>query len=148
MFRYPSRPEVPVLRDISLNARAGERVALVGPSGAGKSTLTALLLRFYEPESGRVLIDGRESREYPLRWLRGQMAIVPQDVLLFGGTIAENIVYGRPGSDDDAIREAARLANADDFIRAFPDGYATIVEPGASSSPEDRGNGSRSPEPS
>ena len=126
-FRYPSRPEVPVLREISLTASAGERIALVGPSGAGKSTLTALLLRFYEPESGRVMIDGRDSREYPLRWLRGQMAIVPQDVLLFGGTIAENIVYGRPGSDDAAIRQAATLANADDFIRAFPDGYSTIV---------------------
>ena len=126
-FRYPSRPEVPVLREICLTARAGERVALVGPSGAGKSTLTALLLRFYDPESGRVVIDGRDSRGYPLRWLRGQMAIVPQDVLLFGGTIAENIVYGRPGSDEAAIREAAKLANADDFIRAFPEGYSTLV---------------------
>jgi len=126
-FRYPSRPEVPVLREISLTARAGERIALVGPSGAGKSTLTALLLRFYDPESGRVVIDGRDSRDYPLRWLRGQMAIVPQDVLLFGGTIAENIVYGRPGADDASIRQAATLANADDFIRAFPEGYSTIV---------------------
>jgi ATP-binding cassette subfamily B protein len=126
-FRYPSRPEVPVLREISLTAGAGERIALVGPSGAGKSTLTALLLRFYDPESGRVMIDGRDARDYPLRWLRGQMAIVPQDVLLFGGTIAENIVYGRPGSDDDAVRQAATLANADDFIRAFPEGYSTIV---------------------
>jgi ATP-binding cassette subfamily B protein len=126
-FRYPARPEVQVLRDISLNARPGERIALVGPSGAGKSTLTALLLRFYAPESGRLLIDGRDAREYPLAWLRGQMAIVPQDVLLFGGTIAENIVYGRPGADEAAVREAARLANADDFIRTFPDGYATLV---------------------
>jgi ATP-binding cassette subfamily B protein len=116
-----------VLHEITLSARAGERIALVGPSGAGKSTLTALLLRFYEPESGRLLIDGRDARNYPLSWLRGQMAIVPQDVLLFGGTIAENIVYGRPGADDAAIREAARLANADDFISAFPEGYATLV---------------------
>ena len=126
-FRYPSRPDVVVLHDITLAARAGERIALVGPSGAGKSTLTALLLRFYAPESGRLLIDGRDARDYPLPWLRGQMAIVPQDVLLFGGTIAENIVYGRPGADAAAIREAARLANADDFISAFPDGYATLV---------------------
>ena len=123
-FRYPSRPDVAVLHDITLIARAGERIALVGPSGAGKSTLTALLLRFYAPESGRLLLDGRDD---PLHWLRGQMAIVPQDVLLFGGTIAENIVYGRPGADDAAIREAARLANADEFISGFPDGYATLV---------------------
>ncbi len=126
-FRYPSRPDIAVLHDITLAARAGERIALVGPSGAGKSTLTALLLRFYAPESGRLLLDGRDSRDYPLHWLRGQMAIVPQDVLLFGGTIAENIVYGRPGADDAAIREAARLANADEFISGFPEGYATLV---------------------
>jgi ATP-binding cassette subfamily B protein len=126
-FRYPARPEIAVLHDVSLSARSGERVALVGPSGAGKSTLTALLLRFYAPDSGRLLIDGRDARDYPLAWLRGQMAIVPQDVLLFGGTIAENIVYGRPGASDAEIREAARLANADDFISGFPEGYATLV---------------------
>jgi len=126
-FRYPARPEVAVLHDITLAARPGERIALVGPSGAGKSTLTALLLRFYDPEKGRLLIDGRDAREYPLAWLRGQMAIVPQDILLFGGTIAENIVYGRPGADAAAIREAARLANADEFISAFPEGYDTLV---------------------
>ncbi len=126
-FRYPNRPEVAVLHGITLAARPGERIALVGPSGAGKSTLTALLLRFYDPESGRLLIDGRDARDYPLAWLRGQMAIVPQDILLFGGTIAENIVYGRPGADDAAVREAARLANADEFISSFPEGYATLV---------------------
>ena len=126
-FRYPSRPEVAVLNDITLSARPGERIALVGPSGAGKSTITALLLRFYDPASGRLLIDGRDAREYPLGWLRGQMAIVPQDVLLFGGTIGENIVYGRPGAGDAEIREAARLANADEFISAFPEGYGTLV---------------------
>lgn len=126
-FRYPNRPEVAVLHEITLAARPGERIALVGPSGAGKSTLTALLLRFYDPEGGRLLIDGRDARDYPLAWLRGQMAIVPQDILLFGGTIAENIVYGRPGADDAAVREAARLANADEFISSFPEGYATLV---------------------
>jgi ATP-binding cassette subfamily B protein len=126
-FRYPARPEVQVLRGITLAARPGERIALVGPSGAGKSTLTALLLRFYVPEAGTLRIDGRDAGTYPLGWLRGQMAIVPQDVLLFGGTIAENIRYGRPGADDDAIREAAGLANADEFIRGFPEGYATLV---------------------
>ena len=126
-FRYPSRPEMDVLNDVTLAARPGERIALVGPSGAGKSTLTALLLRFYDPERGRVCFDGRDARDYPLAWLRGQMALVPQDVLLFGGTIAENIAYGRPGASEAEIREAARLANADDFITAFPEGYATLV---------------------
>ncbi len=126
-FRYPARPEVAVLRQLSLRASPGERIALVGPSGAGKSTLTALLLRFYEPESGQILIDGRDARDYPLEWLRGQMAIVPQDVLLFGGTIMENIAYGRPGADEAAVRQAAAQANADDFIRGFPEGYATVV---------------------
>lgn len=126
-FRYPSRPEVLVLDAVTLSAEPGQVIALVGPSGAGKSTLTALLLRFYAPESGRVLIDGRDAQEYPLEWLRGQMALVPQDVILFGGTIAENIAYGRPGASDAEIQEAARQANADDFIRGFPEGYATVV---------------------
>ena len=126
-FRYPSRPEVQVLRDICLTVEPGQRVALVGPSGAGKSTIVSLLLRFYEPEHGRILIDGRDIREYGLRELRGQMAIVPQDVLLFGGTIAENIAYGRPGASEAEIIDAARQANADEVIRSFPDGYQTRV---------------------
>lgn len=126
-FRYPSRPEAEVLRDICLRVQPGQRVALVGPSGAGKSTIVSLLLRFYEPEHGRILIDGREAREYGLHELRGQMAIVPQDVLLFGGTIAENIAYGRPGASEAVILTAAQQANADEFIRSFPDGYQTRV---------------------
>ncbi len=126
-FRYPSRPEIAVLRDVSLTAEPGQRVALVGPSGAGKSTIVSLLMRFYEPEQGRILIDGREAREYGLHELRGQMAIVPQDVLLFGGSIAENIAYGRPGAGEADIIEAARQANADEFICSFPDGYQTRV---------------------
>jgi ATP-binding cassette subfamily B protein len=126
-FRYPARPEVAVLNDVVLSARPGERIALVGPSGAGKSTITALLLRFYNPDAGRLRIDGRDARDYPLHWLRSQMAIVPQDVLLFGGSIAENIVYGRPGASEAEVREAARLANAHDFIAAFPEGYGTLV---------------------
>jgi ATP-binding cassette subfamily B protein len=126
-FRYPARPEIAVLQDIALSAEPGEVIALVGPSGAGKSTLTALLLRFYEPEQGRVLIDGRDARDYDLHTLRGQMALVPQDVLLFGGSIAENIRYGKPGATDAEIREAARQANAAEFIDRFPEGYATIV---------------------
>ena len=126
-FRYPSRPEAPVLHEITLAAQPGEVIALVGPSGAGKSTLTALLLRFYDPATGRVLIDGRDARDYDLHWLRGQMALVPQDVLLFGGTIAENIRYGKPGATDAEVREAARQANAVEFIELFPEGYATVV---------------------
>ena len=126
-FRYPSRPEVTVLHDLSLRAAPGERVALVGPSGAGKSTLVSLLLRFYDPETGRVLFDGRPAADYPLRELRGQMAVVPQEVLLFGGSIAENISYGRPGASREEIIDAARKANAHDFIDRFPQGYETLV---------------------
>jgi ATP-binding cassette subfamily B protein len=126
-FSYPSRKEVSVLRNLSLTAKAGQRIALVGPSGAGKSTIVSLLLRFYDPDAGRVLIDGRDARDYSLRRLRDQMAIVPQDVLLFGGTVADNIAYGRPGASPAEIEEAARQANAHDFIAAFPAGYQTVV---------------------
>jgi ABC-type multidrug transport system fused ATPase/permease subunit len=126
-FSYPSRKEVQVLRDISLTARAGERIALVGPSGAGKSTIVALLLRFYEPDRGRILIDNKDAQEYALHELRRRMAIVPQDVLLFGGSIAENIAYGKPGATEDEIREAALKANAHDFVQGFPEGYQTRV---------------------
>jgi ABC-type multidrug transport system fused ATPase/permease subunit len=126
-FRYPSRPEVPVLRGVTLTAQAGQRVALVGPSGAGKSTIVSLILRFYEPESGRILIDGQDARSYDLHALRSQMALVPQDVILFGGTIGENIAYGRPGASQYDIAQAARKANAHDFIVTFPDGYQTRV---------------------
>jgi ATP-binding cassette subfamily B protein len=126
-FRYPSRPEIAVLKRLSLHARPGERVALVGPSGAGKSTIVSLLLRFYAPVSGAIRFDGRDAGTYPLRELRGQMALVPQEVLLFGGSIAENIAYGQPGAPRDKVIEAARQANAHDFISKFPEGYETLV---------------------
>jgi ABC-type multidrug transport system fused ATPase/permease subunit len=126
-FCYPSRPDVGVLTAISFKARRGEVTALVGPSGAGKSTLTALLFRFYAPEQGRILIDGRDAREFDLSELRGQMALVPQDVLLFGGSIAENIRYGKPDATMEEVRAAAQKANAAEFIDRFPEGYATIV---------------------
>jgi ATP-binding cassette subfamily B protein len=126
-FSYPSRPDVMVLRNLSLEARAGQRIALVGRSGAGKSTIVSLLMRFYDPDLGHVCIDGRNARELPLRHLRSQVAIVPQDVLLFGGTIAENIAYGKPGASPEEIEKAAREANAHGFIEGFPDGYQTRV---------------------
>ncbi len=126
-FRYPSRPEVQVLHGLSLHAEPGERVALVGPSGAGKSTLVSLLLRFYDPEKGTIFFDGKPAADYPLKALRGQMAVVPQEVLLFGGTVSENIAYGRPGASADEIADAARRANAHGFISKFPEGYQTVV---------------------
>jgi ATP-binding cassette subfamily B protein len=126
-FRYPSRPEVEVLKGISFAVSPGEKVALVGPSGAGKSTLISLLLRFYDPQPGEILMDGDPARSYPLAWLRSQMSVVPQEALLFGGTILENIAYGRPGATEAEIIEAARLAYAHEFITAFPEGYRTLV---------------------
>ncbi len=126
-FRYPSRPQSPVLRGLSLSAKAGEKIALVGPSGAGKSTIVSLLLRFYDPDSGRLLVDGKPAEDRTLRDLRANMAIVPQEVLLFGGSIEENICYGRPGASRDEIIAASKLAACHEFIEKFPEGYATIV---------------------
>jgi ABC-type multidrug transport system fused ATPase/permease subunit len=126
-FSYPSRQGVEVLHAVNLAAASGQRIALVGPSGAGKSTLISLLLRLYDPSSGRLLIDGRDARDYRLTELRGQMSMVPQEVLLFGGSIADNIAYGKPGAGADEIEQAARQANAHEFIQAFPERYATLV---------------------
>jgi len=126
-FTYPSRQGVEVLHEINLSAKSGQRIALVGPSGAGKSTLVSLLLRLYDPTAGRLLIDGREARDYRLEDLRGQMAMVPQEVLLFGGSVGENIAYGKPGATAAEIENAARQANAHGFITGFPEGYATLV---------------------
>ncbi len=126
-FSYPARPNLAVLRGVSLDVRAGEKIALVGPSGAGKSTLTALLLRFYEPESGTLYLDGQNARKLPLAAVRGNMAIVPQEVLLFGGSIRENIAYGRPGASEADIVAAAERAHCSEFIARFPEGYATLV---------------------
>ena len=126
-FRYPSRPEAEVLKGISFAVRSGEKIAMVGPSGAGKSTIISLLLRFYDPQQGELLVDGRPAPSYPLDWLRNQMSIVPQEALLFGGTIFENIAYGRPGAGEAEIIEAARQAHAHEFVSAFPDGYQTLV---------------------
>ena len=126
-FSYPSRKDVIVLKDISFHVRNGEQVALVGPSGAGKSTISALLLRFYDPDGGKIMIDGKDAKEYDLTSLRGNMAIVPQEVLLFGGTIRENIEYGKPGATEKEILIAAKQANAMEFISSFPEGLETLV---------------------
>lgn len=126
-FSYPSRPELPVLTDISFEAKAGERVAIVGPSGSGKSTTAALILQFYRPQSGEILFDGKPSDAYSLTDIRNQVAIVPQDVLLFGGTILENISYGRLNATKEEIIQAAQRANAHQFIISFPEGYETVV---------------------
>lgn len=126
-FHYPSRPELNVLNEISFSAAPGESIAIVGPSGAGKSTIVSLLLRFYDPAYGNLEVDGKSIKEWDLTTLRSNMAVVPQDVLLFGGTIRENIAYGKPGSSQEEITDAAVKANADEFIMSFPEGYDTIV---------------------
>lgn len=126
-FTYPTRPDYQVLKNISFSAKAGETVALVGSSGSGKSTMASLALRFYEPTAGDYIIDGKKSTDYELTELRDQMAIVPQDVLLFGGTIKENILYGKPNATEAEVIEAAKQANAYDFIMSFPDKFETRV---------------------
>lgn len=126
-FAYPSRLEMPVLKQLSFDANPGETIAIVGQSGAGKSTIISLLLRFYPHSEGKIMVDGKEINEYPLSYLRDQMAIVPQDVLLFGGTIRENIAYAATGASMEEIKDAAIKANAHEFITSFPQGYDTMV---------------------
>ena len=116
---------VPVIQDVSLDIRAGEIVALVGPSGAGKSTMFNLIPRFYDPTSGSVRVDGHDLRDVTQASLRAQMAIVPQETMLFGGTIRENILYGRLDASEAELIAAAQAANAHDFILAFPTGSTT-----------------------
>lgn len=128
-FRYPSRPDAQVIKDLDFDIVPGQRVALVGPSGAGKSTTFSLILGLNDPESGSVQFDGRPASELSLNAIRSQIAIVPQEVLLFGGSIRENIEYGKPGASFDEIRQAAALANAHEFISGLPDGYETMVGP-------------------
>ncbi len=125
--RFGYEPDHAVLRGIDLHIRSGERVALVGESGAGKSTIASLLLRLYEANEGRLLIDGRDMRDYTIGSLRSQISVVLQDTLLFAGSISENIAFGVSGATKDAIEEAARVAGADAFIKALPKGYDTVV---------------------
>ncbi|HMK06791.1 MAG TPA: ABC transporter transmembrane domain-containing protein [Flavobacterium sp.] len=126
-FSYPSRKEIKVLKDVSFTAGFGQKIAIVGPSGVGKSTIASLLLRFYNIEGGEILIDGKNINDYGLDTLRGNMSIVPQDVILFGGTIKENIAYGKPDATNDEIYLAAKQANALEFVNGFPEKFETIV---------------------
>ncbi|CAD5290075.1 MULTISPECIES: ABC transporter ATP-binding protein [unclassified Imperialibacter] len=126
-FSYPTRKEMPVLKSISFHVPHGSKVALVGQSGAGKSTIIQLLMRFYQPDTGKILIDGKDNQSYSISALRKHIGIVPQEVILFGGTILENIRYGKPDATEDEVVEAARQANALDFILSFPEQFDTIV---------------------
>ncbi|MDF2440115.1 MAG: ATP-binding cassette, subfamily putative efflux pump [Abditibacteriota bacterium] len=119
--------ERPVLRDINLDIRPGEVVALVGSSGAGKSTLVQMVPRFYDPQNGRVLIDDTDVRDVTLRSLRSQIGVVAQETLLFSGTVRENLLYGKPDASEDEMTNAARAAHAHDFITALPDGYDSLL---------------------
>ncbi|GAB3284863.1 ABC transporter transmembrane domain-containing protein [Parahaliea aestuarii] len=124
-FCYPARPQQAALEDFSLNIPAGNSLALVGPSGAGKSTVFELLQRFYDPQAGRITLDGRDIRDFSLHDLRSHIALVPQQPALFTGDVRYNIAYGRPDASDDDIFAAARAAHAHDFIEKLPEGYAS-----------------------
>ena len=126
-FRYGDRGDDWVLDGIDLVARPGEVVALVGPSGAGKSTMVTLIPRFFDPIEGRLTLDGVDLRDLDPRALRKHVGVVPQETLLFSGTVKDNVRYGRPEASDDEVVAAAVAANADGFVRSFPDGYATMV---------------------
>ncbi len=126
-FSYPSRADIQVLKGVSFKVDQGEQVALVGPSGSGKSTIIQLIMQFYLPDKGKILFDHTKATTFELSEIRNQISIVPQDVLLFGGSIRENIAYGKTDAGQDEIMEAAIKANAHQFIGSFPDGYDTIV---------------------
>lgn len=120
-FAYPSRPGVQILNGISFHANRGQTIALVGSSGSGKSTCIQLLQRFYDPDSGSVIIDGQSVGDYNLKWLREHIGVVSQEPILFQATIKENIRFGRDSATDEEIHEAAKMANAHDFIMTLPD---------------------------
>jgi ABC-type multidrug transport system fused ATPase/permease subunit len=126
-FAYPSRPDVQVLNNLNFEVQQGHNIALVGPSGAGKTTLASILFGFYKIEDGQISIDGKNIEEYDLHFLRKQIAIVPQDIILFGGSIKENIAYGKLDASEQEIEEAAKKANALNFINNFPEKMETLV---------------------
>lgn len=126
-FSYPSRSDLPVLKGISFDIKAGEKIALVGYSGAGKSTIIQLLLRFYNYQSGAITVDGKPLTDYGISEIRKNIAVVPQEVILFGGTIQENILYGNPKATPEQVYDAARRAHALEFIESFPEKMETIV---------------------
>ena len=126
-FNYEERTNNQVLNNINFNVKKSENIAIVGPSGAGKSTITSLILHFHEVTEGEILIDGKNINDYNINYLRHNIGIVPQDTFLFGGTIKENIEYGKIGSSKDEIIEASKKANAHSFIEEFEDGYNTLV---------------------
>lgn len=126
-FAYPSRPEVPILDSVSLSAKRGEKIALVGPSGSGKSTIIKLLAKLYSVEQGEILIDGQNSNILNTTALRKNIGTVPQDTMLFGGTIRENIAYGKESATDEEVIAASKKAYAWDFIQHFPEGLETVV---------------------
>ncbi|MGE5649061.1 MAG: ABC transporter transmembrane domain-containing protein [Bacillota bacterium] len=126
-FRYPSRPQTAALSRLSLDIRPGETVAVVGPSGAGKSTLFQLLLRFYDPQRGRIMLDGVDIRRLDLHALRGAIGVVPQDTVVFSANALENIRYGRAGASDEEVIAAAKMAAAHEFIEKLPQGYQSFL---------------------
>jgi ABC-type multidrug transport system fused ATPase/permease subunit len=126
-FSYPTRKDMQVLKGINLHIKAGEKVALVGQSGSGKSTIVQLLMKFYDLDKGEIVVGGKSLKEYPLTAYRRGIGVVPQEVILFGGTIKENILYGNPKATDEQILEASKQSNSQEFIERFPEGLETVV---------------------